>query len=78
MINKPTIALSVAVICGAASAALANDGGENRGGFVIPGSMDGVNPTYHSGWFPNYVANTAGESYGYIAAPKAKHRSSRK
>jgi hypothetical protein len=51
MFTKTKIALCVAIVHGGvASSALAsndNDGGNETGGFVIPGSMDGVNPVYH-------------------------------
>jgi hypothetical protein len=44
MLTKIKIALATALIIGTASAALANDSGENNmGGFVMPGSLDGVN-----------------------------------
>ncbi len=64
---------------GTASAALANDSGENdMGGSVMPGSMDGVNPAYHPGRFPGYAAQqgtagNAGAAYGYVATPKKPH-----
>jgi hypothetical protein len=41
------IALATALVFSSGVAALANDQTEERGGFVIPGSMDGVNPVYH-------------------------------
>src|ERR1700720_3657807 len=47
MLNKTKIALAAALVIGTASTALA-------AGFVVPGSMDGVNPAYHPRWFPNY------------------------
>jgi hypothetical protein len=47
MLNKTKIVLAAALVIGTASTALA-------GGFVEPGSMDGVNPAYHPRWFPNY------------------------
>jgi hypothetical protein len=47
MLNKTKIALAAALVIGTASTALA-------GGYVLPGSMDGVNPAYHPRWFPNY------------------------
>jgi hypothetical protein len=61
MLNKSKIALAAALVIGTASTALA--------GYVLPGSMDGVNPAYHPRWFPNYpgVDNApAGDPY---AAP---------
>ena len=47
MLSKTKIALAAALVIGTASTALA-------GGYVLPGSMDGVNPAYHPRWFPNY------------------------
>ena len=58
--KKALIALSSAIALGvlaSGSAALAfneNDGGNETGGYVLPGSMDGVNPVYHPRWFPQY------------------------
>ena len=68
MLNKTKIALAAALVIGTASTALA-------AGFVVPGSMDGVNPAYHPRWFPGYAAHqgNAGEAYGYAASPKQTH-----
>jgi hypothetical protein len=76
MSTKTKIALAAALILGTASAALANDSDDEKGGFVIPGSMDGVNPAYHPDIFGN--TRNAGQAYGYVAAPKPKqtHRAS--
>jgi hypothetical protein len=79
--------LTAALIIGAASAAQASDNaGEYHGGFVVPGSMDGVNPVYHPGWFGGRAAEQrkgtdsfgyvtprgqAGGAYGYVA-PRGK------
>jgi len=65
MFTKTKIALSVAMILGAASAALANEQTEERGGFVIAGSTVGVNPAYHKDIF-----GSAGNAYAY--APSSK------
>jgi hypothetical protein len=63
MLTKTKIALAAALIIGTASAALANDSGENnQGGFVMPGSLDGVNPAYHPGIFGNPAV---ARSYGF-------------
>ncbi len=77
MKNMTKIALAALLIAGSAGAALAaseNDGGNETGGYVLPGSMDGVNPAYHPGWFPNYprTANPAEgrAAYGYVATPQ--------
>ncbi len=47
MLTKMKFALATALVLGTASTALA-------GGYVLPGSMDGVNPAYHPRWFPQY------------------------
>jgi hypothetical protein len=74
MLTKTKALLAAAVVLGSASAALANDN-EERGGYVLPGSMDGVNPVYHPEWFgPAARQNNAGEAYGFAPAPKQTHR----
>jgi hypothetical protein len=73
MLTKTKALLAAAVVLGSASAALANDG--ERGGYVLPGSMDGVNPAYHPDWFgPAARQNDAGQAYGLAPAPKQTHR----
>ena len=59
-------------IVGIASAAQAGDQGEDRGGFVIPGSTVGVNPVYHPGWFGR--TSSARNAYGYAVLPIHKQR----
>src|ERR1700719_1038249 len=57
MFTKSTFALATILALGAGSLAQAaseNDGGNETGGYVLPGSMDGVNPVYHPRWFPQY------------------------
>jgi hypothetical protein len=57
MLTKTTLALAAILVLGAGSLAQAgeeNDGGNETGGYVLPGSMDGVNPVYHPRWFPRY------------------------
>jgi hypothetical protein len=72
MLTKTTTALVAALILSAASAALASDSGENnQGGYVLPGSRDGVNPVYHPGIFGNA---DAAKAYGFVASPKQTHR----
>jgi hypothetical protein len=44
--------------------ALANDQGEDRGGYVLSGSMDGVNRAYHPDIFGN-----SGNAIGSVAKP---------
>ena len=64
MLTKTKIALAAALILGTASAALAGDASsEPSGGYVVPGSLDGVNPADHPGIFRN--AATA-KSYGFV------------
>ena len=77
MLTKTKVALAAVLILGTASAALAKDDNDGPGGFVIPGSTDGVNPAYHPEWFPNH-ANTGkgGNDYGFVPAAKQTHRPS--
>ena len=80
MLTKTKIAVTAALILGTASAALAGQDDRNdKGGFVHPPSMDGVNPVYHPGWFPNYARadRAADEAYGFAPSATGKHRSSR-
>jgi hypothetical protein len=65
--NKTFITLSLAAalgVLGIASAAASEHGGRgSRGGFVMPGSLDGVNPAYH----PDIFGNPAVASeYGFV------------
>lgn len=71
MLTKTTAALAAALIVGSASLALASDNnsGDYSGGFVIPGSTDGVNPAYHRDLPPR--ATSGAKSFGF--APTA-HR----
>jgi hypothetical protein len=75
MLSKITkMAFLGSLILATASAAQAsneNDGGNNTGGYVLPGSMDGVNPVYHHRIFGN--ANAA-RAYDFVVAPKQTHR----
>jgi hypothetical protein len=57
MLTKTKLALAAVLVLSAGSLAQAgndNDGGNETGGYVLPGSMDGVNPVYHPRWFPQY------------------------
>ncbi len=79
MLTKTKVVLAAALILGAGSLAQAgqdNDGGNETGGYVLPGNTDGVNPVYHPRWFPGYAADrgNASQSYGYAASPKKAHR----
>ena len=75
--NQILIAVSTALaigLLGSASTALANDSGENdMSGFVIPGSMAGVNPAYH----PELLGRTTSgrSAYGSAVTPAREHRS---
>ena len=75
MLTKTKAILAATLILCTASAALAGDQTDERGGYVLPGSRDGVNPVYHPGWYPGYAAqpSTAGAAYGYVATPKKPH-----
>ena len=69
LIKLTKLALAGALVLGAASAALAGDNsGEYSGGFVIPGSTDGVNPVYHRELAPN----SANARKAYDLAPSIK------
>jgi hypothetical protein len=65
MLTKTTAALAAALIVGSASLALASDNnsGEYTGGFVIPGSTDGVNPAYHRDLSPR--TTNGAKSFGF-------------
>jgi hypothetical protein len=63
MLTKTKIALAAALILGGLSSAALADQSDDRGGSVMPGSLDGVNPAYHPGIFRN--ANTA-KAYGFV------------
>jgi hypothetical protein len=57
MLTKTKLAFAAVLVLSAGSLAQAgndNDGGNETGGYVLPGSMDGVNPVYHPRWFPQY------------------------
>ena len=68
--NKSIITLTLAAalgILGAVSAvASENSGRGGRGGFVVPGSLDGVNPAYHPDIFGNAATAYA---YGFVQSP---------
>jgi hypothetical protein len=72
MFTKTKIALAAALIIGAASAAMANDSGENHQD-QDRGSVIGVN---HLTWSGNSAS--AGGAYGYAAAPIQQKDLSRK
>ena len=63
---KTKIALATALILSSGVAALAgtkdDDGGGGAGGYVVPGSMVGVNPVYHPDIFGNVNAEVTKRS----------------
>jgi hypothetical protein len=65
--NRSFITLSLAAtlgVLGAASAVASEHGGRgDRGGFVMPGSLVGVNPAYHPDIFGNAATASA---YGFV------------
>jgi hypothetical protein len=64
MFTTTRITIATVLIIGTASAALAgSENTEERGGFVMPGSLIGVNPVYHPDIFGN--AATA-KAYGFV------------
>jgi len=74
MSTKIKLVLAAVLVLGAGSLAQAaneNDGGNETGGFVMPGSMDGVNPAYHPRWFPAYGRVSGARAYGFV--PPATH-----
>jgi hypothetical protein len=81
--KKSLIALSAALaigLLGAASVAQASndDMGGDRGGFVMPGSMDGVNPAYHPQRFgTTHSTGNAGNAYDYAPVTVQKHQTVR-
>jgi hypothetical protein len=64
MLIKTKIAFAAALILGTASATLAGQDDRNdRGGFVIPCSLVGVNPVYH----PRIFGDPAvAREYGFV------------
>jgi hypothetical protein len=63
MLTKTKIAFAAALILGSLGSAALADQSDIRGGSVMPGSLDGVNPAYHPGIFRN--ADTA-KAYGFV------------
>jgi hypothetical protein len=63
MLTKTKIALAAALILGTASAALAGHSAGLSREFVMPGSLDGVNPADHPGIFGNPATARA---YGFV------------
>jgi hypothetical protein len=63
LMTKTKIALALALVLGGASTALASSDTDPSGGYVVPGSLDGVNPAYHPGIFANPAV---ARSYGVV------------
>lgn len=70
--KKSLIAVSAALAIGLLGASVAqasnDDMATDRGGFPMPGSMDGVNPAYHPGLFGAAHTGNAGSAYGYAGS----------
>jgi len=66
MFSKTKMILAAALILGS-GVALANDRDGEEGGFVLSGSMDGVNPAYHRDLSGAPQPNKAGRAYDYVA-----------
>ena len=68
MLTRTRIALATAFVIGIATGAVAggSDRDNDQGGFVMPGSLVGVNPAYHPDIFRN--AATA-KAYGFVQGP---------
>jgi hypothetical protein len=88
MSTKIKLVLAAVLVLGAGSLAQAsneNDGGNETGGYVLPGNLDGVNPAYHPRWFPNYGrvmraydrANRTIYSGGYLPNATSAYASAR-
>ena len=71
-------AVAIGVLSGGSAAqAGSKDDADCCGGFVVPGSLDGVNPVYHPDIFGN---PSAARAYGFVPLatqkrhPKSQHR----
>jgi hypothetical protein len=80
MFTKTKIALATALALGTASAALANDQTDERGGYQVQtwqqieqdrrDIQNQIQRQYHTG--------NAGSAFGYVVSPKHTHRASHK
>jgi hypothetical protein len=78
MLTKTKIALATALVLGTASAALANDQTDERGGYQVQtwqqigqdqrDVQNQIQRQYHAG--------NAGSAFGYVVSPKHTHRAS--
>jgi hypothetical protein len=73
--KRALIALTTAIAIGtlsagsAARAASENNGGNETGGYVLPGSFDGVNPVHHS----DVLRNESAMTYDFAPPRVQKH-----
>ncbi|HLH96040.1 MAG TPA: hypothetical protein VKW08_13085 [Xanthobacteraceae bacterium] len=78
MFTKIKIGLCAAIVLGgAASTALAsneNDSGNETGGYMVPGSMEGVNPVYHRDIFGQFATRAFGSASTSIQAHRARKK----
>ena len=80
MLTKTKFALATALVLGTASAALANDQTDERGGYQVQtwqqieqdrrDIQNQIQRQYHTG--------NAGSAFGYVVSPKLTHRASHK
>jgi len=67
------IIITLGIQAAASATAFAGDNGRNsgrpRGGWVVPCSLDGVNPVYHPDIFGNPAA---ARSYGFVRTPSGR------
>ena len=56
MFSKAKMIVAAALILGSGAAALANKREGEESGFVLSGSIPGVNPAHHPDWFPGHAA----------------------
>ena len=61
-----TLAAALGILSVASAVASENGGRGGRGGFVVPGSLDGVNPAYDPDIFGNAATAYA---YGFVQSP---------
>ena len=78
---KAKIALATALVLSSGVAALAgtkdDDGGGGAGGYVVPGSMVGVNPVYHPDIFGSGNAQVTPQTLQQDRSERGKASNSR-
>ena len=77
MLTKTKIALATALILGTASAALANDQTDERGGYQVQTWQQIGQEQRAFQNLQNHTGN-AGSAFGYVVSPKHAHRASHK